>query len=452
MGCAPPAPETTPAAPGAPLSPKEARIAEVWRNVVGPTELNSSHNFYDVGGDSLAAMQVGLAMESAGFPHHAVRASLEGRSIGDIAALIDTAPEAHTTGIAPLPSRTIESWALNITRGFMVLTVLLSHWMPGVWKRVMPQLDFDPIAFISRMGTPGFAVTFGIGVGYFMLNGYPGNARSVHRRLRISFLLICAAIMLLAMTELLLLWLNGETLTGTRIGEAFYSVLAYYALACASMPLWLRLMNGRVGLVCAIAIPVIWLLWLLAGSAFGAGKLSTPLEFLRLMITANYSYLHMTPMVLAGIYIGVQMLETPDPRPFARKAALTGIFLMSMAFLDVYATIGAAPVLDRDALLWKGLDAAVFYCGFTCLFLAGAITGLHHRQAAGSAARTMMKILILLGGLALPIYAFHGMVIPVKNILMRLDLHGGLALSLSMGAFLAITGYGMIRLKRMYFA
>lgn len=55
------------------------------------------------------------------------------------------------------------------------------------------------------------------------------------------------------------------------------------------------------------------------------------------------------------------------------------------------------------------------------------------------------------GGLALPIYVLHGLVLPLRNVLAAAGLPGVVALALPMGAFLASMGYAGRRLWRMYF-
>ncbi|WP_299852801.1 hypothetical protein, partial [uncultured Roseovarius sp.] len=65
--------------------------------------------------------------------------------------------------------------------------------------------------------------------------------------------------------------------------------------------------------------------------------------------------------------------------------------------------------------------------------------------------RGTLQIMIVIGGLALPIYAFHGIVIPLKDILVVLGLPDAIALLLPLGAFFAVMIYLGWRLRRMYF-
>ncbi len=431
------------------LTPAQERIAEVWRSVLGPAVLYPESGFYDVGGDSLGAIQIGLAMESH-FSRPVVRATLEGRSLADIAALLDTEQDTPAT-TETLPPRTVKSWGVNVARGFMVIAVLLSHWMPGVWARLAPQLHYDPLAFVSRMGTPGFAIVFGMGIACFMLDGYPGNRHSVRRRQRFSLLVIFFALLLLATISQTLRVATGVGLSGRSWGEAFYNVLSFYFLALLSMPLWLRLLHGRVLQVAAIGIPLMWSLWLLAGMVLGHEHWNNPLEWLRLMAVAKYSYFGMSVLVLAGIALGSWMMHAPDIRVFVRQSALAGGVLLACGVVIVIENWGPGVLLDRETTFWWSLLGAMIYAGFTALLLAGAVWMLERWQDLSAVLRMVVRVLILLGGLALPVYALHELVIPVKDLLIVAGLPGKAALLLPLVLFFSAIGYGMWRLNKMYF-
>jgi hypothetical protein len=67
-------------------------------------------------------------------------------------------------------------------------------------------------------------------------------------------------------------------------------------------------------------------------------------------------------------------------------------------------------------------------------------------------ARRVVQGLIVIGGLALPIYAFHESVIPTKDILVGLGVSGGVALAVPLALFSALFLYLCRRLRRIYFA
>lgn len=429
------------------LTRDEQRVAQIWRSVVGAVALAPHTSFYDVGGDSLAAMQIGLAME-AHFPPFTVRATLEGRTLAEVAA---TLSQTDTVEPARLPDRTIETWALNITRGLMVISVLLSHWLPGVWTRVLPDLSFDPIALVSRMGTPGFAIVFGIGVGYFMLNDYPSNRRSTHRRLSVSLTLVATGMVLLSVTDLADRAIAGQRIGGLEIAQSLYSVLAFYLLALLTIPLWLRLLAGRVVPVVLFATPLLWGLWLLANTAISQTVQPSLLEWPRLMAQAKYSYFHMMAYVLVGCALGWHMFSLARPQAIAFQFSAFGAALLIVGLAAIVATGGLEILVDRTAAGWNGPWAFVLYTGVVSIAVGSATQILLNWHNLSAAGRMPARLLILFGGLALPIFVFHEAVIPLKDILIRVGLDGHISLGLTLAMFFCLIGYGMKRLDRMYF-
>ncbi|HEY0214442.1 MAG TPA: AMP-binding protein [Paenirhodobacter sp.] len=432
-----------------PLNPAQERIAEVWRSVLGPTELRPENGFYDVGGDSLGAMQIGLAME-AHFPRPVVRATLEGRSLADIARLLEE-DGVPISGEQTLPVRTVKSWGVNAARGFMVITVLMSHWMPGIWERLVPGLHYDPLAFVSRMGTPGFAIVFGLGIACFMLDGYPQNRFSVRRRQLFSLLFVFLAILMIALIGQTLRIASGVEMTGRSWGEAFYNVLSFYFLALATVSLWLRLLHGRIFVVAAVSVPILWGVWLLAQLVIGHDYWESPLEWVRLMFVAKYSYFPMMALVLAGVALGSWMMRVSDLSLFVRQAALIGGVLLACGLIMVIEIWGVGVLIDREAPFWFSFLGVMIYVGFTALLLAAAVWALGRWTELPLGLHLLAKGLILLGGLALPVFAMHELVIPLKNLMLLTGLPGVIALAVPMAGFLAAIVYGMWRLNKMYF-
>jgi hypothetical protein len=84
-------------------------------------------------------------------------------------------------------------------------------------------------------------------------------------------------------------------------------------------------------------------------------------------------------------------------------------------------------------------------------FMGGGIALLRHWTNLPGALRHGLKLLIVIGGLALPIYVFHQLVMPIRGILVQLGLPGSMSLALAMGGFLILMSYAGRRLWRMYF-
>ena len=109
-------------------------------------------------------------------------------------------------------------------------------------------------------------------------------------------------------------------------------------------------------------------------------------------------------------------------------------------------------MLLRNSSLFTSLPGLAFY-GSLCLLLMAVF--LYIVSAWGSlrpVLRQPLRILLETGGLALPIYAFHQLVLPARDCLVLLGLQGAVALALPMGAFLAVMGYLGRKTYRMYFS
>jgi len=448
------APEPSSPAPGpaakADLTPAEAALVATWQKVVGPVPIGPENTFYDVGGDSLSALQVGLAME-AHFPRAAVQATLAGRSVREIAALKDGEAPPDATA---LPRQTVESWAINATRGVMVISVLVSHWGPGLFARLGTSFMDSWLAFFYRLGTPGFALVFGLGIGFFMLPGYREKRASVHRRLLASFSLVAAGLLLMAAVTLLLQRLSGGDITERILAQAFYRVLAYYLLAIATAPLWLAALSRFANPMPAIllAAAVFWMGWWLARVAWEGPPLESLMEWPRLMAVANYSYLRVSTFVFLGIAAGWWMSRQTDLPGAARSLLLAGAAGLVISLGVGFESYGAAAFSVREAPFFTSTCGALFYLALLWLVLGATLQMTLRWHQLPRWATQLMQALILLGGLALPIYAFHAVVIPIRDILVIVGIPGSIALLMSLGGFLVLLGHGIWRLRRMYFA
>lgn len=440
------------AAPQADLTTEEAALVATWQSVVGQIPIGPEDNFYDVGGDSLGALQIGLTME-ARFPRAAVQATLAGQSVREIAAL-GQGGEAPPRAERVLPRQTVESWAINAARGLMVISVLVSHWAPGVFARLGTPFMDSWLAFFYRLGTPGFALVFGLGIGFFMLPGYREKRASVHRRLLASFGLVGAGLLLMAAVTLLRESLSDGTITERVVAESFYRVLAYYLLAIASVPLWLgalaRLKDPLPAIVVAAA--AFWAAWWGADALWQGPPLESWLEWPRLMAIASYSYFRVSAFVFAGIAVGVWMARQEEVPAAARTLLLAGTAGTALSLFAGLESYGAGAFAARMAPFFTSTMGALFFLSLLGLVLGTTLHLVMAWNRLGRVRAGVMQSLILLGGLALPIYAFHAVVIPIRDILVIIGLPRAVALLLSLGSFLALLGYGIWRLRRMYFA
>ena len=88
------------------LSPTERRMIDIWRRVLGRQDVSAQSNFYDVGGESLAAIQIASQCAAAGL---AVSAQdiFRRQTVSAISAHLKEKASAHPDGAAtgqPVPS------------------------------------------------------------------------------------------------------------------------------------------------------------------------------------------------------------------------------------------------------------------------------------------------------------------------------------------------------------
>lgn len=440
---------------GASLSYAEEALAEVWQSVVGRTAIAPDQSFLDLGGDSLSSVQLGLAMEAAKYNRASISATLEGRSLRDAAAQAtnDTPPLPVAQGTV-LPDQTQRTWGLNIARAVMVLSVLYSHWGPGFFLAL--GMSENPGGFQNifyRIGTPGFATVFGLGVGMFMLPVLATRKEAVLRRMWVSFVLVLAGLSLIAGARLLLEVVEGNPVTSRRAAEAFYGVLTFYAIALFTARWWLvGLARCRDPMVVLVwAIPIFLLLWQWVPFVVPSEVQDSVMELPRLMLVAGYNVFKMSALACAGMAVGLWVSRQDNLQKTTR--ALLGIGALG-AFLCLAAmieTAGRGMIVSRSNSVFVSIVGQGFYVFFSVTVLGASLILVRNWAALGPALRAGARIMITLGGLSLPVYAFHQLVIPVRDVLLALGMGGGPALALAMGSFLFLIGFGWWRLYRMYF-
>jgi hypothetical protein len=468
--------EADPRAAG--LTGPEARLAATWRRVTGPAALTRASSFYDAGGDSLSSVQIGLVMEREGWSRAAVRATFEGRALGEVARLeapvppasapsASAPPGAEPAGADPmapvpasapasgaLPDRTVRNWSVSMARGIMALSLLVSHWGPGLFGALgVGALAEQWLSTVYRAGTPGFAAVFGIGIGYFMLPGFAENRASVLRRLSMSFRLVAVAVILLALVTLLERYMQGREIDLRRLSSSVYNVLLYYAIMLGTAPLWLpalaRLRDPRVLLVASV--PLLWLAWQGMGALLPAEQLGL-LESARLMAgRGGYNVFKMTMVAAAGAALGYWIAQQADTRAMADRLLLLGGSAMALCLFAMGQMEGFDALGRRGNLAFTSVPGLMFYVAAAATLTGAGLRLVLGWAGLGRALRLPLKLLVVTGGLALPIYVLHGLVLPLRNVLAAAGLPGVVALALPMGAFLASMGYAGRRLWRMYF-
>ncbi|RJK94515.1 hypothetical protein D3P06_18545, partial [Paracoccus aestuarii] len=107
---------------------------------------------------------------------------------------------------------------------------------------------------------------------------------------------------------------------------------------------------------------------------------------------------------------------------------------------------------NRDSAVFTSLPGLVFYMAFAAFGIGLFLHLLLSWETLSAALRLPMQILLVTVWLALPIYVFHGLVIPGRNLMVELGMGGGVALLIAVGLFGLAMLYGGKRLWRMYFS
>src|SRR5262249_5728599 len=169
-----------------------------------------------------------------------------GRTMAEIAGGLEaTAPRLASDGDAtPLDAHA--RLVLNVIRGLMVLLLITAHWADGlVWVGGHSGQALgltQAVAWlhpILNWPTPGFAIAFGMTLGFVYYPIYqtrPARARPLLWR---GSLVVTAGAVLSAINCLTCNALQLHSL------PPLHSVLFYYALALWTAPLWLRAVSGQ---------------------------------------------------------------------------------------------------------------------------------------------------------------------------------------------------------------
>ncbi|MBE0414854.1 hypothetical protein [Yoonia sp.] len=286
-----------------------------------------------------------------------------------------------------------------------------------------------------------------------MLPQFTTHRANVLRRCRNAFLLVSLGIGILAIKSITLVALNGGSLGGLVLSHALYSVLMFYAIMLGTAPLWmpaLARLSAPVQTLPLIAVGL-WLLWPVAQYIMPAQQLDSIMELPRLMTIASYSLFKLGAIMLVGIAAGLWIAHEADTALVKRRLLTVGLAGMVFCATTIVSLEGAAAVMTRASSVFSSLPGYGFYASMmiAVMGLSLGVTGIWH-QLSGPLL-FLLRVLVVIGGLALPIYVFHGLVIPLKDILIILGMQGALALALPMAAFLAAMAYAGRRLYAMYF-
>ncbi len=427
------------------MSPAEQRIAAIWREALGVARIGRHDSFFDVGGDSLSAINMMLKAEQAGLSKDLMGHIFDGRSVAEIAVLTNPGTD-RAVGDIPVAGRgrmAQISDAVNSTRGVLVLMVIAAHWGPFFFERLGPfrelayQLTFIPF----RLGTPGFAMVFGMGLGLFYMAMLENSSGRLRQKLRSNTLILAVGVALNATIVAADIALNGsfDPIWPERL---FYTVLLFYLLMLPTAELWLRFvrlsrhMIPLALLLAGLALGTWWGFSYLLADARPTGFASLG----RLMLVANYSYPLMLSEVAMGLAMGLWIRSHQNAPDLLARSIKYGLLLLVAGILLV-------PLAGQSWMDQAGAPLSFIAFAGAVLLLFAAFQFWTSRSPGGIG----IRLLVITGILAFPAFVGHGLVIPLKNIMAGSGLPELVAMGIAVGLFLLAATFAYRKLFAIYY-
>ena len=429
----------------------QKQLIDIWSRVLNTDDISLDENFYSSGGDSLSAISMMLALEKAGIDKKITAQIFDGSSIREIVRA-----EAGLEPVAEAPKRMNERVtgdSINIVRGLLVLILISIHFLPGVWERL--PIDSERIGALLhpyyRLGTPGFALVFGLGVGYFYFYQMSTSKAHVWRRVRLSAIIVGVGIIIQALFNFGSALASPDPLPSPLFSSMFYSVLIYYLLAVLSIPLWFKIVyNKNSPVLFSLAAAVgSYLIYLILNEIIGPKPFSFGLaELVRLMLEAKYNYFRMTGIVMIGVAIGLHYRYHANLDRAAGQYLLAGALLV-MTMLMLPYDMGSQ--LDRWLTMQDAeLFAILGYTGLVLMML-GIVSWLRPKAGRLGFWGLTLRALAACGVLSLPSYVAHGLVIPAKDIVVGFTpVPDSIALLSSLGTFFLVALFAVRKVVRLY--
>ena len=417
------------------LTDEQRRIVAIWEDVLGVRPVSIHTSFFDLGGDSLSSLKMMLKLEKAGIPRKTAQAFFEGKTIADITGAGSDAARESERG-APVEQYRVArtSDAINATRGLLVLWLVAIHWLPGVWKR-LPEAFSGMDTLLNpayRLGTPGFALVFGLNIGFYFFHQLENNAALAKKNIRFASGLLGGGILLLAAINFATMMTGKTVLTVPLTTHLFYSVLLYYFLAVNSILPWYRALSFfREKIIGAlVASSLLFAIGIACNAFLPEAQSSGFLNLVRLMMKANYNYFTMSGTVMLGVASGIYLRKHVQTLDTAKLYASAGLVLFLFGIVISFEGGNAREWLTMVvAHIW----AVQVYFGLILMLLAAF---MHARENLKSQfVLRSIRFLGIAGILSLPMYVGHSMVIPAKDMLVGLGLDARVALAMPMFLF-----------------
>lgn len=401
------------------LSSREAEIAAIWADALGIADVGRDDSFHDLGGDSLSAVSVMIRAQQVGVPPDIMQRMFAGETVAQIAAALDGGEGDATTkctAAARGDIRAIRADALNAVRGLFALLIVISHWGPFFIERmgVAGRAIWAFAGPLLRIGTPGFAMVYGMGLGLFFFGQLERGQERLRIRIRTNTRILVMGVLLVAAAQAWRLVATGTGFGPIWPEQLFYEVLLFYALTVPTSLFWLRLIASSrdpvfgslmlatgayaVHAACAALLPV--------NPFTGWASLGWH------MLVAPYAYPRLLAAVALGLAMALWLQRCTSSRHLVEVTAKWGLALGGLGALLLAFSPGGW-TQNAGSLL-----AIPAFAGIATLLYSAAA-----RMASGGGGKPLaMKLAIVCGMLAFPIFIGQGIVLPAKAALVAYGL------------------------------
>ena len=427
----------------------ESKLVSAWGSVLEDDEVSLHTSFYEHGGDSLSSIALMLSLERMHIDRATIARIFDGETIAQIVA---SQGAEHTAARIPRTNERIASDTINSVRGILVLLLIWIHFSPGLWERLPVSSDrintlLNPV---NRMGTPGFAIVFGLGVGYFFMHQMDQKSSGVFKRIRLATIMILTGIVALGAFKFAHIKITKTELAVPMMSVLLYSVLLYYLLAVWSIPLWhrllrstkLRVISSLIFAALCFAIHLALARWVNQRTYENGFA-----ELVSLMLFAKYNYFLMTGTVMLGVAAGALFRQSVHTiKEHAWKYMSVGTVLMALSVLVTF-LMGRAQ--DWLTLGTPTVTMIIGYYG-VIVGLLGLMIVMLNKSSRDGLISIGIAILAACGILSLPMFIGHELVLPSIDILKSLGAPSSMALLGCLGIFFVVAAYFIRRVMRIY--
>ncbi|RQP26340.1 amino acid adenylation domain-containing protein [Piscinibacter terrae] len=450
-----PEPATAPLdAADAPRNAREAELIAIWQSVLGHGRVGVNDSFVELGGDSLTAITALVRMQRLGIPDGYARGIFQGWSIRQIVQMAEGKAPVEDMG---MPPKVRTNLFVNVMRGVLVAILVAGHWFEGLLNRLPDAWHGvgSTLMPLFNAATPGFALMFGLSLGYIFLPRYASEPQAATKTLRQAMWLVIGGVFVRAAFDIGMLVSNGVALDSTLFFTSFYSALLYYAIALATAPWWFRLITRssnvyRTVFLMAVAAHFIYqgFQWL-----FLEQQRTGFVELMRLMVVAKFNYFNMSAGALCGLAGGYYLHEWSQGKhalsDLSQRLGLAGLAATVFGLGLLYQSTGSFEQIQNAAImpLWKW----IFYGGTVLLMASLLSVALNAHERLPAPARVGFNLLGVLGQLSLPIFVCHNLVLRIKGLLVHWGMPGGPALIIPLAMFFGGFGWVMAKLYALYY-